>query len=888
MGKSVCCIFIFFIVANFFTSGVSAELLFSPDGNIGLVSSFEDKNPGLSFIYPVVGKIYFLNTVGRSSLLLAGLDASMFINTFLEACVISTGDIEEVEFIVSHMGEVIDRRTVGPSSGNEHEFSCRFYSLVSFLGFYEIKAIGFHAGEPVCHVSVSNVFFVKIGGCNGKRPVAKAVFPAVAISGKKVEFDGSNSFDPDGVITSFSWCFGDGNISKDIVATHVYAKPGRYNVSLTVTDDEGLTDEFTGVLNVLSYGVRIQIRYGEKCSEKKLDIGLSEFIDMLHHGWGERTYRFSMENCNDTMISVYFGKTKLRGFDSFFTNFNVDVDESTDLSQSFEINLHVCFPYSALEEGSCFMSSESFFSAKLGFYYSSLMTSCQGPHAVKTWFYFGREDLLNPGVLRIKIDPCPYGIDNFFPLTYNTSLSIIDENKEMVFSKSFSLKFDPATEVTITSWPGTGRINYSFGEETAGEKTNVTFISSGGSQSELIHSFFIDPLPAFMSFNLTLLGDKSFLYESSNVYNITYVFYRGQNASSIKLELLDLPRVIRASWGVEISLAKKRGMGFLDLNMSSSVRRAAIFFKGDKNPLMVVEDFPRRLRVEGLIDAGSLSGYVKVYKFSGSITTLTILTSFDGWCIESVLKIADGFASAEFDLPSAEGDMVTVGFDTDNKEIAGLSLSVKKTGSSQRGIYLDVDAFATDDFEISWFNRGGRVEDFKCEGKVTKFLNLTISVDYLTASLNISGTWVLKQKGVFLFELNKPVEATFLNISSNTSRVFGEVSFYPNRKLSIKWEMGETGHCQIYTFGKAVGEEFNLLFLYGPRGFFSYKYGFNLSGVDFINITRTIMWDTENGLLPRIWILGDKPLPGDWDVNILWKGSWYPVPFEGLKIKYMG
>lgn len=41
------------------------------------------------------------------------------------------------------------------------------------------------------------------------------------------------------------------------------------------------------------------------------------------------------------------------------------------------------------------------------------------------------------------------------------------------------------------------------------------------------------------------------------------------------------------------------------------------------------------------------------------------------------------------------------------------------------------------------------------------------------------------------------------------------------------------------------------------------------------------MWDfdPENRLLPRIWIYGDV-LPGDWTVQVKWKGNWYPVPYN--------
>ena len=83
----------------------------------------------------------------------------------------------------------------------------------------------------------------------------------------------------------------------------------------------------------------------------------------------------------------------------------------------------------------------------------------------------------------------------------------------------------------------------------------------------------------------------------------------------------------------------------------------------------------------------------------------------------------------------------------------------------------------------------------------------------------------------------------------------------------------------IYTFSEPLGEEFNLEFVYDPQHSGNYKYGFRLTGDNFIEITRTIKWYSEDGQLIRIWILGDDPLPGDWELEVLWDYDWYPVPW---------
>jgi PKD repeat protein len=66
-----------------------------------------------------------------------------------------------------------------------------------------------------------------------------------AISNLNASFDGSTSSDPDGSIASYAWNFGDGQTGTGVTATHSYATPGSYTVTLTVTDNQGATGTVT-------------------------------------------------------------------------------------------------------------------------------------------------------------------------------------------------------------------------------------------------------------------------------------------------------------------------------------------------------------------------------------------------------------------------------------------------------------------------------------------------------------------------------------------------------------------------------------------------------------------------------------------------------------------
>ncbi|XBB70006.1 PKD domain-containing protein [Nocardioides sp. WV_118_6] len=60
-----------------------------------------------------------------------------------------------------------------------------------------------------------------------------------ACTGQTCGFDGRASDDADGTVTSWAWTFGDGGTGTGAQPDHVYSAPGTYQVTLTVTDDDG-------------------------------------------------------------------------------------------------------------------------------------------------------------------------------------------------------------------------------------------------------------------------------------------------------------------------------------------------------------------------------------------------------------------------------------------------------------------------------------------------------------------------------------------------------------------------------------------------------------------------------------------------------------------------
>lgn len=62
--------------------------------------------------------------------------------------------------------------------------------------------------------------------------------------------DASGSTDPDGTITSYAWDFGDGGAAVGVTASHTYAVPGTYPVTLLVSDDLGSTNSIVNQVTI--------------------------------------------------------------------------------------------------------------------------------------------------------------------------------------------------------------------------------------------------------------------------------------------------------------------------------------------------------------------------------------------------------------------------------------------------------------------------------------------------------------------------------------------------------------------------------------------------------------------------------------------------------------
>jgi len=176
---------------------------------------------------------------------------------------------------------------------------------------YLCDTTGGSSGSPVLASSSNNVIALHhFGGCENQGVRVDKIWPQVAsIFGNTIPvgdndsggnlkpvaiitdscndltctFSGTSSSDTDGTITSYQWSFGDGNSASGDQSQHNYDSSGSYTVSLTVTDNGGLSDTADKVVSVsvnnsggLISGVAVNNLSGGKANEQDFYIDTTE------------------------------------------------------------------------------------------------------------------------------------------------------------------------------------------------------------------------------------------------------------------------------------------------------------------------------------------------------------------------------------------------------------------------------------------------------------------------------------------------------------------------------------------------------------------------------------------------------------------------------------
>ena len=162
-------------------------------------------------------------------------------------------------FIVLPEGQAFDIELLAPT-GVQYPAGVDANGTVVGAGFYWVNTDlgGYYADLATVPGYANGAWLIRAEGTAGggtlNRPPVASINPSKtqALVDETITFDGSGSSDPDGTIAGFSWVFGDGGSSTQQTPEHAFTQPGEYNVTLTVTDNEGATGQSAVQIEVSS------------------------------------------------------------------------------------------------------------------------------------------------------------------------------------------------------------------------------------------------------------------------------------------------------------------------------------------------------------------------------------------------------------------------------------------------------------------------------------------------------------------------------------------------------------------------------------------------------------------------------------------------------------
>ena len=130
-------------------------------------------------------------------------------------------------------------------------------------------------------------------------PVAVPAPGSIASEGSASSFSAAASFDPNGKpLSAYLWNFGDGNTSTIADPTHIFADNGSYTVTLTVTDQAGLTHSKSLSVSIANVAPSVELSLSDATVPSGASAGLiGSFSDP---GVNDATWKWVIDWGNGT------------------------------------------------------------------------------------------------------------------------------------------------------------------------------------------------------------------------------------------------------------------------------------------------------------------------------------------------------------------------------------------------------------------------------------------------------------------------------------------------------------------------------------------------------------------------------------------------------------
>ncbi|MEA2053765.1 MAG: PKD domain-containing protein, partial [Candidatus Thermoplasmatota archaeon] len=187
-------------------------------------------------------------------------------------------------------------------------------------------------------------------------PIADFTFSPIQPTLEDTVQFSDTSTDADGTIVNWTWNFGDGNISYERNATHLFANEGSYTVTLTVKDNDNAVNSTSK--SVVVWPIKIDFAFVDLNNDlvytPGLDINVTEYItnDGIFYSWqSEGDY---VGNNNSSLVltpglsNLILGSNiplDLRANNSIVIDANITADsvnlEATDVYLSYSQNITI-------------------------------------------------------------------------------------------------------------------------------------------------------------------------------------------------------------------------------------------------------------------------------------------------------------------------------------------------------------------------------------------------------------------------------------------------------------------------------------------------------------------------------------------------------------------
>lgn len=185
-------------------------------------------------------------------------------------------------------------------------------------------------------------------------PVANAGSDQTAEVGSTLSFDGGSSTD-DGLITSYAWTFGDGGSANGVNVSHTYNSTGTFTITLTVTDNGGLTDSDTASVQITAVPENnppppppssnpqqiffddFQSGFGQWVESNEFDWNIERPRERSVPGSSSGNLVAHADDCDSYCVITLANPINLSGYGSATLNFDRFVDNAIDTGEYLRV-----------------------------------------------------------------------------------------------------------------------------------------------------------------------------------------------------------------------------------------------------------------------------------------------------------------------------------------------------------------------------------------------------------------------------------------------------------------------------------------------------------------------------------------------------------------------